>query len=168
MPKRASNAAGSKRMVSPAAFAKRVDLSRQRVAQFVADGTFPVEPDGCLNEDACIIIYVRWLRGEGRKSAKTEAASRYQDAKRREVELRLAKELREVIPTEEVCDFLTEAVGTFRSELAGVPAASSRNPETRAVIEGNLEAAIDRLRTKFDNGRASIRARKPLSTEGWW
>jgi hypothetical protein len=165
MTKRPSKAVKSKRMVSQAAFAKRVDLSRQRVVQFVTEGTFPADADGRIDEDACIIIYVRWLRGEGRKSAKTAATSRLQDVKVREIELRVAKELREVIPVEDVCDFLTETVGMFRSELAGVPAASTRDPEARAVIENNIDGAIVRLRGKFDAGKSSLRARKPLISE---
>lgn len=158
--------ANAARMVSAAVLAKKIDLSRQRVSEFVREGLFPADADGRLNEDVCVVLYIRWLRGEGRKSTKTEAASRHQDAKAREVELRLAKELRELIPKDEVCDFLTETLGAFRSELSGVAAASSRDPEIRAVIESNLEAAIGRLRTKFTDGEASIRAGKPLSEDG--
>lgn len=152
-------------MVTPAVFAKRVDLSRQRVAQFISEGIFPAAADGRLDEDACLIVYIRWLRGEGRKSAKTAATSRYQDAKMREIELRLAKEAGELIPMEDVLAFMSDAMGVFRSELLGVPAAATRDISLRAIFEAKLGEAVDRIRERFDAGAALIESRLPLLPE---
>lgn len=152
-------------MVSAAQLAKKIDLSPQRAAELVRTGLFQADADGRLNEDACIIQYVRFLRDEGRKSTASAAASRHADAKAREVELRIAKETRKVIAADEVCDFLIETVGTFRSRLSGVPAACTRDPELRATIETQLDDVIADLNRDFTGAAAAIEAGRPFSEE---
>jgi hypothetical protein len=109
--------------------------------------------------------YIDYLKDENRASTKTASASRVQDARAAQIEMQTAKELRDLIPKDEVCDFLTEATGTFRAELAGVPAASSRDPEVRAEIEKNLDAAIERCRINFAAAEVNARSRRPLVME---
>src|SRR5262245_14744717 len=126
--------------VNQATLGKHLDISQTRVAQFVADETFPKLPNGKLDKDDCRIRYIRWLRDETRKSSASVSASRVQVARAEQIEQQTAKERRDLIPAEEVTDFLTETVGTLRSELAGVPAASTREPAVRAAIEKSLDA----------------------------
>lgn len=109
--------------------------------------------------------YITYLKDEARQSSKSASASRVQDARAKEIELRTAKELRDLIPKDEVCEFLTETVGELRSELSGVAAASSRDPEIRAEIEKNLDAAIERCRVAFATAEGNARSGQPLAVE---
>ncbi len=156
-----SGAAG----VSQATLARHLDISQPRVAQFVADGTFVAMQNGKLGLDDCRIRYIRWLRDESRKSAASVSASRVQTARAEKIEQEIARDKRDLIPADEVCDFLTEAVGTFRSELAGVPAASTRDPVIRADIEKNIDAAIGRLAGTFGTADKNVRSRQPIAVE---
>lgn len=137
--------------------AAHLDMKQQRVSQFVTEGIFPALPDGTLDPDVCRVIYIRWLRDESRKSTAAAQTSRAQEMRAQEIELRLAKERREVMPVADVQEFLSDTVGAFRTELAGVAAASTRDPDQRAVINGNLNAALDRLRAQFDAGTAAFK-----------
>lgn len=152
--------------VNQATLGKHLDISQTRVAQFVADGTFVTLPNGKLDKDDCRIRYIRWLRDETRKSSASVSASRVQVARAEQIELQTAKELRDVIPIEEITDFLTETIGTLRSELSGVAAASTRDPAVRAEIEKNLDAAIERCRAAFGTADKAVRGRKPFSLDG--
>lgn len=165
MAKKGSRAVGSIVGVGQATLGKHLDISQVRVAQFVADGTFLKLPNGKLDKDDCRIRYIRWLRDETRKSSQSVSASRVQTARAEKIEQEIARDRRDLIPADEVCDFLTETVGTFRSELAGVPAASTRDPDIRAVMEKNLDAAVDRLGGSFGAAEANVRSRRPLVVE---
>jgi len=109
---------------------------------------------------------LKFRESEDRKSSLTEEAKRVQTARASEIELRTAKEMREVIPIEEITDFLTETIGALRSELSGVAAASTRDPLIRAEIEKNLDAAIERCRAAFGSADKAVRGRKPFSLDG--
>lgn len=147
---------------SQLALARHLDVSQQRVSQFVADGTFPTLPDGTLDVDVCRVIYIRWLRDETRKSSTSEAAKRVQDQRASQIELQIAKDLGKLIPIEDVQAFLSETLGTFRSELSGVPAASTRDLDVRTSIEKNLNAAIDRCRASYEAASRAIADGKPI------
>lgn len=161
MPRRAEKKTGAGS--SQATVAKHLDMVQQRVAQFVADGTFVTLPNGKLDVDDCRIRYIRWLRDETRKSSASVSASRVQVARAELIELQTAKERGELIPILEVTEFLEETVGVFRSELAGLAAASTRDLAVRQAIDNHLDAAIDRCRAYFDGGKAAVHNRKPIS-----
>jgi hypothetical protein len=136
--------------VSQVTLAKYLDISQQRVAQFVAEGVFPRLPDGKLDKDVSRVIYIRWLRDETRKSSTSEAARRVQDARARGIEIRNARELGKLVPTEDVLAWNAEILGTLRTELSGVAAASTRDLELRVEIEKQVNAAVERAKRSFD------------------
>ena len=109
--------------------------------------------------------YITYLKDENRRSTKSASASRVQDARAAEIELKIAKEQRDLIPKDEVCDFLTETVGTFRSRLSGVPAAATRDPEVRVAIEKELDDAIADLNRSFSAAESNARSGRPLVME---
>lgn len=107
--------------------------------------------------------YKAFLQDEHRRSQKSAAASRVQDARAAQIEMQTQKELGRLIEAEEVQAFLSETIGTLRSELSGIAAASSRDLEVRAAIEKNLNAAIDRCRASFDAASAAVADGRPIA-----
>src|SRR5688572_21374432 len=55
--------------------------------------------------------YITYLKDENRRATKSASASRVQDMRANEIELKIAKERRDLIPADEVCDFLSESMG---------------------------------------------------------
>jgi hypothetical protein len=110
--------------------------------------------------------HIRYLKDETQKATITKSVSKVQEARAREIELKIAKEERSLIPIEDVAAWITEALSLFRSALTGVPAASTRDPETRIVIERNLDAVVGDLRTSLRSLGSIIAARQPIVMAG--
>lgn len=161
--KRPSGAPGA----SQAQIAAHLDISQPRVAQFVGEGVFKPLPTRKLDLDACRIGYIRWLRDETRKSSQSAAAARVQDARAKAIELRTAREEGRLVPLESVQAVVADILGTYRYELTGIAAASTRDLSIRASIQQHLDDAIDRCRLKFEKAKTDLIAgRDPLEDVG--
>ncbi|MET4233379.1 phage terminase Nu1 subunit (DNA packaging protein) [Bradyrhizobium sp. LA6.10] len=148
---------------SQAQIAQHLDISQPRVAQFVGEGVFKPLPSRKLDLDACRVAYIRWLRDETRKSTQSAAATRVQDARARAIELRTAREEGRLVPLEGVHAVIADILGTYRYELTGVAAASTRDLSIRTAIQRHLDEAIDRCRLKFEKANRELAAgRDPL------
>lgn len=109
--------------------------------------------------------HIKFMKDENRRATKTQSTSRVQDARAAQIELQTQKELRDVIPIEDVCAFLSEVLGTLRTELGGVAAASTRDAELREAIEKNQDAAINRCRVAFAAAEKTIRGRRGFDVD---
>lgn len=145
--------------------ARLLMCSLQWFGKLVKDGWIKKEGPNRFKVIEVVQGHIRYMKDEQRRATKTQSASRVQDARADQIELQTKKELRELIPADEVIEFLSETVGTLRSELAGVAAASSRDPIVRAEIEKNLDAAIEKCRTAFAAADGAVRARRPIVVE---
>jgi hypothetical protein len=135
-----------------------LDLSRVRVVQLVNEGALPRNKDGSFDLDECRVAYIRYLRSEDRRGAKSATASRVQEARAKEIELRTAREEGRLWDAETAEAAFAEILGTFRSELSGVPAGSTRDLAIRAEIEKRLNDAIDRCDARFADAARLLRA----------
>lgn len=127
------------------AIAKHLDITQSRVAQFVADGTFVKLPNGKLDKDDCRIRYIRWLRDETRKSSQSVAASRVQDARAAEIELRIQTKKGTLMAQAEataiaVCD---ELFGPLKPDILAIPPRLTRDIALRQQFEDQIETAFN-------------------------
>ena len=143
-----------------------LDLSRVRIVQLVDEGALPRNKDGSFDLDACRIAYIRYLRSEDRRGAKSATASRVQEARAKEIELRTEREEGRLWDADAEETAVADILGAYRSELSGVPAASTRDLTVRGEIEKQLNDAIDRCSARFANATASLRAGREVSLEG--
>lgn len=143
-----------------------LDLSRVRVVQLVNEGVLTRHRDGSFDLDACRVAYIHYLRSEDRRGTKSATANRVQEARAKEIELRTAREEGRLVPLESVQAALADILGTYRYELTGVPAASSRDLTVRAEIEKHLNDAIDRCRGRFEQTSDALRAGREVVLEG--
>jgi hypothetical protein len=109
--------------------------------------------------------YIKFLKDENRRSSKSASHSRVQDARAAQIELQMAREKRDLVDIEDMQAFLSETLGTLRSELSGVAAASSRDLAVRDEIEKNINAAIGRCRSAFDAAAQAMADRKPIAVD---
>lgn len=158
-PKRPSSAAGA----SQSQIAAHLDISQPRVAQFVGEGVFKTLPSRKLDLDACRLAYIRWLRDETRRSTQSAAAARVQDARAKAIELRNARDEGKLWDAEETSAAISDVLGTFRHELGGVAAASTRDLTIREAINQHFDDAIDRCRARFERVELALsEGRDPL------
>ena len=160
------SAVGARKGATAAACGQHLTLSRQRVSQMADEGTLPRNGDGSFDLDACRNEYIAFLRSEDRRGAKSAAVSRVQDARAREIEIRTAREEGRLVPMESVSAAIIDILGTYRSELNGVAAASTRDLTLRAEVQRHLDGAIDRCRERFERAdRKLAKGADPLEDE---
>src|SRR6266536_5706503 len=123
------------RGVSASDVARHLDVSPQRVGNMVNEGILKRATNGRFDLHRCRIASIRWLRAAPQRQPKAPAAARVQEARARQIELRLAQEERELIDIRSVEETIDAIVATFNAELIGVPAASTRDLEVRRHIE---------------------------------
>lgn len=151
---------------SAAELGRHCDITRTRVGQLETEGVFKRNAHGRFDLVPNVIAYIRWLRDENRRGSKAAGVSRAQEARATEIERRIAREDGQLVEAEDVLALVTEIVSGTVAELRGVPAASTRDPETREAIERVLNGAFDRCRARFEKLSADLRSGRGLVFEG--
>lgn len=143
--------------------AKLIMCTREWLRRLVKDGWIKK-----LGKDRFRIVdvvqgYINYLKDENRRTSKSAAQSRVQDARAKEIELRVGREQNQLIEIDDVEAFLSDTIGSFRSELSGLPAACTRDLALRETIEKQLNGTIDRCRRKFEEAATAVRAGREIA-----
>lgn len=111
--------------------------------------------------------YIKFLKSEERNSTKVAAENGLKAARQKEVELRIAREEGRIVEMDDVEAVVSSIFATLRAELAGLPAAVTRDVKLRAEIEKGLNGAFARSQGKFREAGEALRSgRDPLGTDG--
>lgn len=136
--------------VSGAELGLDCDVSKQRVSQLEADGTFVRNAAGRFDRRANVIRYIRRVRDESRENSRSAEAKRFVEAKARAVELRNARLENDLIPIEDVAITVEEIFTALSNEMRGFPASATRDLAVRAEIQTALDNAFDRCRARIE------------------
>lgn len=120
-------------------------VTAERVRQLIKAGYIERTRPGYTTIPSAVQGYIRFLKDEDRKNTKTAADSRVRDARAKEIELRVAREERELIPLDEATLAMDLLVGVVNKELDGAPARITRDMALRRVIEADLHGAKTRI-----------------------
>lgn len=112
--------------------------SRQWVFNLVKDGFIEKQAKGQYTLVAVIRGAMAYYEDQLKKTSKTAIASRAQDARAREVELRIAERTRQLIPVEDADLALDLLAGVVNSQLTGFAARVTRDVPLRRKIEAEL------------------------------
>lgn len=145
-------------MISLGSAAALLMVSDHWIRDLSKKGYIPKPERGMVPLVAAVQGYIRWLKDEDRRASKTAAASAVQQARAKEIEMRIAREAGELIEMPSIEAVFADVIGSFRARLAGVAAASTRDLALRAVIDGNIESALAEAREDFDKRAAELRA----------
>lgn len=152
-------------MMTPGQASKLLMLSLERLRQLARMGYIPKATKAGYPLDPTVQGYIRFLKDEERRTSKVQAESGLKAARQREVELRIAEKEGRLIEMEDVEAAFVHVLGTFRSELDGLPASVTRDRELRAAIEQGLNGAFSRCETRFREASEALRAgRDPIGT----
>lgn len=145
-------------MMTTAQAASLLMVTDQWIRDLAKKGHIPRPERGMLPLVATVQGYIRYLKDEERRSSKSAAASAVQQARAREIELRIARESGKLLEMDDTEAAFADILGALRSELAGVPAASTRDLALREIIDGHLNDAIARARNRFRQFIEALRA----------
>ena len=102
--------------------------------------------------------YIRFLKDAERRSSKSATASRVQEARAREIELRTAREESRLVDTDEALGFVDEVLGQLKAGLAGVPASVTRDLDLRATIGAAIDEQFRRAADHYQQEAAALRS----------
>ena len=135
--------------------ARLLMITTQWIRQLAKDGYCPAPMRGMVNTVAVIQGYIKSLKDEERRSSKSASASRVQDARATEIELRVARERNKLVDVDEYDAVFDEAFGVVKASFAGLPARVSRDIDFRQKLEAEID---DIFREAFDYFHAASAA----------
>ena len=133
-------------------------LSRQRLDQLAKDGWIARHAPGHWRLIDLVQGYIRFLRDEGRRTSVHAADSRVRDARAREIEIRTAERLGQLVAIEEHDTVVDAICGVFRAELSGFAARVTRDLPLRRVIEQEIHGLLERVAAIADANAARLEA----------
>jgi phage terminase Nu1 subunit (DNA packaging protein) len=149
--------------INGAKLGEHLDMTGRRARQLAEEGVLRRGPDGLFDQTEARVTYIRWLRNGERLVSRSAAASRLQNARAREVELRTARDEHRLIDTDEAIACCDEIVGTYKSELAGLPARLTRDVDLRRKVETEIDDICRRVAERFAQRASDLRARGEIS-----
>ena len=139
--------------------ARLLMISEERIRQLQKQG-YVARSDkrGVVQLVGAVQGYLRYLKDDERRSAKSAADSRVRDARALEIELRIAERSRDLIPLEDALADMAEFAAAVRSELAGLPARLTRIMDERHRIETEVDGVLARLSERAAEKAAALGA----------
>lgn len=116
------------------------DRSDETILKLVRAGTIQRYGKGRYRLRESLVALSRWQTDEQRQVTKSASDSRVRDARAREIELRIAKEQRDLIQTDEALGIVDDIIGIYRSRYGGLPARVTRDPVLRKKLEAEVDA----------------------------
>lgn len=150
-------------MIAAGQAARLLGLTHERLRQLARDGWIPKAIKGKYPLVPTVQGYIRFLKDEERRAARSKADSALKSARRREIELRIADREARLIELSDVDAIAALHVRTYREELESVPAKATRDPAIRRLIAQALTAAVDRFEARYRQAReAWLAGQDPL------
>jgi hypothetical protein len=109
-------------IVSANSLAVHLGCTRQNVARLTAEAVIERRSDGCYDQTASRLRYIKHLRGEHRWSARSEADAEFQRAKTELLKIRISENSKALMLFSEHEAFVEMITGMFLSGLAGLAA----------------------------------------------
>jgi hypothetical protein len=150
-------------LLTMAQAAALLEMSPERIRQLVKTGYIEKRGKDQVPLVSAVRGYIRFLKDEDRRSSRTASASRVQDARARDIELKIAEKESRLIDMVEHLDLFAETFGVVKSGMAGVPLRSTRDPELRRKIETEINDVLAKAARRFEQGTANLRAAGALA-----
>ncbi|MEY4952826.1 MAG: hypothetical protein RL299_1250 [Pseudomonadota bacterium] len=132
-------------------------ISAERVRQLIKSGHIEKTRHGFTTIPSAVQGYIKFLKESASDRTTNAALSRAQDARAREVELRIKREERELIPLEEALLAMSMLCGLVSQQLTGLPARITRDMGLRRQIETETHAAQEAIATALDKLSGFVR-----------
>jgi hypothetical protein len=109
-------------IVTANGLATHLGMSRQNVGRLTAEAVLEQRSDGRYEQTASRLRYIKHLRAEHRRSPRSEADAAHASAKAEMLQLRIAKEKRELMHVAEHNEFVDKCIGMILTRIGGLPA----------------------------------------------
>ena len=89
--------------------------------------------------------YIRFRDDADRRASKSSADGRVRDAKARDIEVRTAERLRDLVPLADAIDAMATVCGRVRAEFGGLAARITRDLTLRRQIDRDVNDCLTRI-----------------------
>lgn len=137
--------------------ARLLMVSAERVRQLIKSGHIEKTRHGFTTIPSAVQGYIKFLKESASERTTNAALSRAQDARAREVELRIKREERELIPLDEAMLAMSLLCGLVSQQLNGLPVRVTRDMVLRRQIEIETHAAQEAIATALDKLSGFVR-----------
>lgn len=135
-----------------------LEIGPERVRQLVKSGHIEKRGKDQVPLVSAVRGYISFLKDEARRSSKSASASRVQDARARQIELKNAKEEAKLIEIEEHEQLFIECFGMVKSKLLGLPArVGGQDMALRREVETEINAVLNACADQFEKGTVAIK-----------
>jgi hypothetical protein len=144
-------------LISGKVAANLLMLSVRRLDQLVQEGWIVKHSAGKYLLTDVVQGYVRYVRDEARRATKSAGENRVRDARAKEVEVRTATKLRQLIGIDDAIASMEGYAGMVRAEFAGMPARITRDLGLRRLWQQEVDATFNRLADRLDAEADALR-----------
>jgi len=122
-----------------------LELTAERVRQLIKSGHIEKTRHGHTTLVSAVRGYIRFLKEAASERTQNASENRVRDARAREIELRLARDTRDLIPQEEALLAMTMLTTFVAQQFQGLPARITRDMALRRTIEAELHGAQETI-----------------------
>lgn len=137
--------------------ARLLMIGAERVRQLIKAGFIARTKPGFTTIPSAVQGYIKFLKESAQENTQTASASKAQEARAREINMRVDREERNLISQEEAQLALSMACGMFVEEMGGLAARCTRDLATRRIIETEVHGAKTRLSKAFEKLSGFVR-----------
>jgi hypothetical protein len=120
-------------------------ISPERIRQLNKAGYIAIPKRGFTTIVSAVQGYVKFLKDSASEKTQNASENRVRDARAREIELRLARDTRDLIPQEEALLAMTMLTTFVAQQFQGLPARITRDMALRRTIEAELHGAQETI-----------------------
>jgi phage-related tail protein len=130
--------------------------STQWVQQLVKSGFIEKQAHNKYTLVSVIRGVIAYYEDLQTKNSKAATATRASEARTRQIELKIKKESRELIPLEDAKAELADWTSAVRSEFQGLPARYTRDMQERRRLEQEIDGSFDRLSRRTSEAERAL------------
>jgi len=145
-------------VISLAEASKLIGKSDAWINQLVKDGRIKRFERGWYRPQDVVKGYMATIVESKKQTNKSASLAQVQTARASEIELRVARQERKIIKTEEALNFVDEVLGVLKADFDGAAAAITRNPALRNQIEGKINEILTHAADRYQQKASALRS----------
>jgi hypothetical protein len=143
-------------VVTANSLATHLGMTRQNVARLMAEAVIEQRSDGCYDQTASRLKYIKHLRDEHRRSPRPAADAKHAEAETALLQIRIEEKQRTLMRRDAHEAIIDEMAGLVLTKLGGWPA---RVGGADLGVRQRAEAALRELRTEIAEAATKLAAK---------
>jgi hypothetical protein len=122
-------------------------MTRQNVARLVSEAVIEQRSDGCFDQTASRLKYIKHLRETHRHTPRSDADTKHIAAKTEMLQLKLMEKRKELVRQDEVDALIDDLIGTVLTAMSSAPAQCA--PIGDLITRRKIEQWVFKTRTEI-------------------